>query len=198
MELVVITAERQVPGEALLLQALLEEGLDWLHIRKPGMLSEEVERLIEQIPACWHPKIIVHDHAELMVYFGLGGLHVKLKDLGRVDIRYRMEVSTSAHGIQEFHAASLLASRIFISPLFNSISKPGYTADASLKALGTVKRSNKLVALGGVAAPHLAELSQWGFDAAALMGYIWQGPDPLARFKEAAEINQKNAAIDII
>lgn len=192
MELVVITAEGLMPSEARILQTLFEEGLDWLHIRKPGMPSADLERLIKQISTCWYPKIILHDNAELAMDVGLGGFHVKLNDLGRVDRRNGMEISTSSHGIQEFHAASLVASRIFISPLFNSISKPGYTANASLKAMGNIKRSNKLVALGGVCPHHLPELEMWGFDAAAFMGFLWQDAEPVARFREAISLKRKS------
>lgn len=44
MKLIVITSPEFLPGETELMQAMLEEGLDRIHLRKPGCTAAELDR----------------------------------------------------------------------------------------------------------------------------------------------------------
>ena len=50
MKLIVITSPEFLPGETELMQAMLEEGLDRIHLRKPGCTAAELAALIERFP----------------------------------------------------------------------------------------------------------------------------------------------------
>lgn len=184
MELVVISAEDFLPDETAMLQYMLAGGLDWLHLRKPGSTEEAMRQLISRIPSQHYPRVIVHAHTSLQQEFGLGGFHVepgRLPEAGSVGV----QVSVSAHSVADFQVLSGTATRVFISPVFNGISKPGYRANTDLVRLAAVPRNNTLVALGGITPESFPQLDNWGFDAAALLGYIWLAPDPRERFRAA-------------
>ena len=67
---------------------------------------------------------------------------------------------------------------VFLSPIFDSISKQGYRSafdDATLKkasAEGII--GQKVVALGGVTRERVALLEKYGFGGAAMLGDIWR------------------------
>ena len=75
MKLIVITSPEFLPGETELMQAMLEEGLDRIHLRKPGCTAAELAALIERFPAPFRPRITLHDHFPLQRTYGLGGVH---------------------------------------------------------------------------------------------------------------------------
>lgn len=76
MKLIVITSPEFLPGETELMQAMLEEGLDRIHLRKPGCTAAELAALIERFPAPFRPRITLHDHFPLQRTYGLGGVHL--------------------------------------------------------------------------------------------------------------------------
>jgi thiamine monophosphate synthase len=184
MELVVISAEDFLPDESAMLQYMLAGGLDWLHLRKPGGREELMRQLISNIPPQYYGQVIVHGHTHLQQEFGLGGFHVEPERLPEA-VSAGVQVSVSAHSATDFRAVSELATRVFISPVFDSISKPGYRGNTDLVRLAAAARRNTLVALGGVTPEGFPQLDNWGFDAAALLGYVWLAPDPRERFLAA-------------
>ncbi len=79
-------------------------------------------------------------------------------------------VSRSCHSLEESRGA---ADYVFISPVFDSISKAGYTAAFSLDELRG-KVDSRCIALGGVEPCRLSQVADAGFGGAALLGYIWR------------------------
>ena len=63
MELMVITRPDFFEGESEAIRMLLDEGLEFLHIRKPGSTPEQVEQLLKQIPGKYYNRIVLHEHA---------------------------------------------------------------------------------------------------------------------------------------
>ena len=49
-------------GRIKIITALFEEGLDTLHLRKPGTAPMFAERLLTLIPEQYHKRIVVHGH----------------------------------------------------------------------------------------------------------------------------------------
>jgi thiamine-phosphate pyrophosphorylase len=67
---------------------------------------------------------------------------------------------------------------IFVSPIFDSISKPGYKRNPDLLQLDTAFNhtiSEKLVGLGGIGPDNLRRVKRAGFAGAAMLGAIWAG-----------------------
>ena len=58
---------------------LLNGGVDFVHVRKPGWGRERTEGLILSVPGELRGRLVLHDHFDLAVRYGLGG--VRLYDL---------------------------------------------------------------------------------------------------------------------
>lgn len=183
MQLLVITREDFFSEEAAALNDLFEAGLTGLHLRKPGATDHEVRALLRAIRTDFHSRILVHNHQALSGEFDILGVHLPLNTLLQADkIRDKGQISCSAHSLAEIQAAATVADRAFISPLFNSLSKKDYRGNASLCTVPKPKGNTLWVALGGITPNRLAAVHRYGFEAAAVMGYIWQGGQPRQQF----------------
>lgn len=176
MRLIVITPEAFLPCEAEAIGMLLAEGVDRVHLRKPGASEAELRRLIEALPPACYPRLSLHDRLPLACDYGLGGVHPN----GRnpvVPAGFRGLVSRSCHSLREL-AEDGRSDYRFLSPVFDSISKQGYRAgfdEAQLReaaAAGTI--GPRTVALGGIVPERLPLVGRWGFGGAAVLGYVWQ------------------------
>ena len=76
----------------------------------------------------------------------------------------------------------------FISPIFDSISKPGYQAAAldaqQLQAALSRPGRPRVIGLGGVTADLVPQVHAMGLDGVAVIGSVWQAPDPEAAYAE--------------
>ena len=196
MQLVVITRGVFFDGESEVLNSLFEAGLEGLHLRKPEASDEEMRGLLKNIHPEFRRRIIIHGHIELYAEFGLLGVHFPLEVLfERGRIQHLGKISCSAHTHAEVTACSEIATRVFISPVYDSISKKGYVGNEKLLSVPKINGKAVLVALGGITPERLPIVHQHGFKAAALMGYIWESRQPQQRFEACqtavAEIKTK-------
>jgi len=181
MRIDVLTAPYYFPGETTLINRFFELGLKSLHVRKPESSLSDMRHFLGQIDPSHHQYIIVHEHILLKEEFNLAGIHVKpsiYMQLPKEDYL----LSTSAHDLAAFRSLDRENNKIFISPLYDSISKSGYKANEKLWAIAKQPRKGQLIALGGIKADLLPEVEQGGFDGAALLGYLWNSNDPLRQF----------------
>lgn len=176
MRLIVITAPDFLQGEAEVLTGLLERGADRLHLRKPEAAEEELAALIEALPARYRPQISLHDHFRLHARYGLGGLHLNGRNPAP-PAGFRGLLSRSCHSLDEIAAYGTTADYLFLSPLFDSISKQGYRSGFTPEVLTAARRAGiiteKTIALGGIDASRLPLAGAWGFGGAALLGDLW-------------------------
>lgn len=197
MRLIVITHPQYFKGEDRLLDTLFEQGLEYLHLRKPGSSRHEIVGLLQRIPEIYHKRIILHDNYKLVHEFGLGGIHVTGKSVGEEleTIPLHLHYSRSCHSFDEVLQCGSDYSYVFLSPIYDSISKKGYSSSFDKNELQQFFTINSqitnCVALGGVTKDNIKELKLLGFNGAALLGSIWHGNDLTteivsARFKEIA------------
>ena len=78
MKLIVITVPHFFEGESRILSFLFQEGMERLHLRKPQSNIDELRRLLETIPPEYYPRIVLHDHFELVLEYKLVGIHLNL------------------------------------------------------------------------------------------------------------------------
>ena len=85
----------------------------------------------------------------------------------------------SAHGWTEAERAATDADYVFLSPLFDSISKPGYRSaiDPAEAAERLRRRKGLIVALGGIRPANIARVRRIGFDGAAVLGAAWSADE---------------------
>ena len=127
MRIIVISAPDFLPGEAEAVTALLEAGAWRVHVRS-------IARLLEHIPAALYSRISLHDHHELAARFGVGGVHLNSRNPSVPD-GFGGMVSRSCHSIAELSQYSSVCDYMFLSPIFDSISKSGYVSRFSLEEI---------------------------------------------------------------
>ena len=175
MRIIVITSPEIIPGEVSLINTLMEGGVWRLHIRKPQASLEEVRQLIEGIDRRWYPQLSLHDHHALAMEYGCG-IHLNARHPLAPEC-WQATVSASCHSIEEVEERKKTCDYVFLSPIFNSISKQGYAAAFTKEELADASRrgviDESVIALGGVTPKHLGELARIGFGGGAFLGHVW-------------------------
>lgn len=188
MKITVITDPEFLPHEAEACAALLGAGAWRLHIRKPCSKEEDTAALIEAIPQQYYSRISLHDHLPLIFRYGLGGVHLNARNDGANVIQglsrdpsltpSPISISRSCHSLSEVTAYKPESDYLFLSPVFDSISKHGYMSGFRLSELESASASglidSRVFALGGVSPAGIPLLSRCGFGGAAVLGYIWE------------------------
>src|SRR5947208_69621 len=75
MELIVISSERAVEGEAGIINDLFKSGMRRFHLRKPGSSIEQVSKLIDCIDPAFYQYIALHQYHEPAAIYNITGLH---------------------------------------------------------------------------------------------------------------------------
>lgn len=196
--LLVVTQPEQVAIEPSLLVRLFEHGLAVAHLRKPGWTMKEMEGYLQQIPPQYHARLVVHSHYELALRYKLRGIHLteksRLHPLTPALLRKLRgrSVSTSFHSLAEVAQHRRRYHYVFLSPIFDSTSKANYRSNFRLEdvqhAIKQWQRRGgyvpQVVALGGIMPATISQVQQAGFAGAAVLGSIWQQPDPVAAFRQ--------------
>lgn len=171
--LVAVTRGGFPSGEAAEIERLLRRGWWRVHIRKPGESAEAVAELVGRIPAGLRPRLSLHDHFELAGQLGVGGVHLNFRN-PEPPAGWRGMVSWSCHSLNEVEYHRGKADYMFLSPIFDSISKPGYQSRFTPEELEASRLLGPDVfALGGVVSHRLERLRGLGFGGAAMLGAAW-------------------------
>lgn len=188
MKLIAITAEKFIDDEAETINALFEAGLERLHLRKPHASANECERLILSIGSKWYGRISLHDHFGLAKKYGIGGLHLNSRN-PQPPTGFAGILSRSCHSLEEAAREKHKYDYVFLSPIFDSISKNGYTAAFHRGALQAAARNGSIgdnvIALGGITPERIEEAAACNFGGAAVLGYLWADSveETLERFR---------------
>ena len=177
MKWIIITSPEFLSGEAIFIDKLFSQGLDLLHLRKPEASLEAYKRLLLQIPKHWYSRIVLHEHFALAEKFGLHGIHLNRR-CSQVPDSFRGSISCSCHTLEEVKKQKASKDYVFLSPIFDSISKVGYHAAFSSTLLKQAAVENvideKVIALGGITAKNIPLVKEWHFGGVALLGDIWK------------------------
>lgn len=189
MKWIAITSPDFLPGEASAIVMLLQSGINIVHLRKPQADISACQKLIEEIPSQYYPYIVLHEHFELCDKYHLRGIHLNSRN-GTIPFQFEGHISCSCHSFQEIKEKKEKADYVFLSPIFDSISKQGYKSAFTIESLQQAKREgiidSRVVALGGIAADKIPMLRSLSFGGAALMGDLWNryqtdGPSELKK-----------------
>lgn len=177
MKIIVITPPDFIVGEAAVIEQLLRHGVWAVHLRKPQSDSRDMARLIEEIPEICRPKIVLHDHFDLCEPYGLKGIHLNRRNPIAPE-GHRGSCSKSTHSLDELKAAKPLMDYVFLSPIFDSISKQGYRSTFSEQQLRQAHEEGiidgRVIALGGVSTEKLQQVADYGFGGVAMLGDVWK------------------------
>lgn len=175
MRLILITRPDFFEGEFRWLEALLEAGVDTLHLRKPSATQQQMEALMKDIAPKYYPCIVLHDHHSLAKRYPVG-IHLNARN-PIAPAHYNGNISRSCHTLEEVVHYKDNCSYLFLSPIFDSISKQGYSSSFSSAEIEKAKAEGiideKVVALGGVCEENVDKIKSWGFGGVALLGDVW-------------------------
>ena len=179
MDLIVISHPESFHNEEQLIVRFFQLGLQRFHLRKPAWGREQIEQLLREIPAEYYPRIVLHDQFDLAEKYHLGGIHFTAKTKVKIEqwVDFPGTKSISCHSLEELQMFDNKVDYAFLSPVFPSLSKPGYTGNLDLPKVSSFLRLQKkysVVALGGVSDQTIRHCVQFGFDAVAILGAIWQ------------------------
>ena len=199
MKLLIISSPDPMKQEATMINRLFESGLKHFHLRKPGWSQKEITTLLKSIKSQYYERIVVHTCLQLAVDFGLGGIHFnsKTKDQPEQWSSFEGSRSISCHRLQELEQLPPQIAYAFLSPIFPSISKPGYQTDfnrGELQYVLSTYQKAKVIALGGVAPGNIQTCRQIGFDGVAVLGSIWQKDcSPKSIINQFLQLNEQTA-----
>ena len=202
MKLIVFSSHNGLHSEPKQVVSMFEHGLETLHLRKPKFSSKDLVEYLELIPSEYHDRIVIHSHHKLAKKFNLKGVHfskvhrdknynTKLKYL-TFRLKFRNILTTrSCHKIHKLEENANRYSYVFLSPMFESISKKSHSGLFNnrhiTKALATKKHT--VYALGGVDESKFKDLNDLGFEGVALLGAIWNTEqEPLNAYLSAVEV----------
>ena len=137
MKLITITQPAFFEGEAEAITSLFDAGLEILHLRKPGASYEDMEQLLNRLPPEYLKRIVTHEHFQLASFRNLKGIHLNGRNPA-APAGFTGHVSRSCHSLEEVAKYKATCDYVFLSPIYDSISKEGYpsayTTDSLQKA----------------------------------------------------------------
>lgn len=181
MKYIGITEEHPIEQENRLITALLDNGLDLIHLRKPKYSGEKTEQLLLSIPPRYYDRIVLHDHFELAEKYRLAGVHLNGRNphYRPLSNDYIPTLSRSCHSIEELTDGQRY-DYLFLSPIFDSISKKGYRSAFSPEQLTKAGKegviNERVIALGGITPEKKTAIKDWNFGGIAVLGFLWQEP----------------------
>lgn len=192
MKLIVISPDSEDAREHAVLAQLFAAGLTSYHLRKPTWTRDQLEAWLRLLPAGFHSRIVLHSHHDLAAEFQAGGVHNAPTATPFAPLR-----SHAVHSLVELRGLLDARARLLFSPVFSSISKPGYGPAFDHEELRSVlvhPRRAEVIALGGVDASRIPACGELGFDGVAVLGAVWQASDPVCAFTEIQNALHAHAA----
>lgn len=173
MKLIVLSPPENFPNEKEIIISLFENGLEIFHLHKPNFSKEEIrpgesvlwriKNFIQQFPEKYQDKIFLHS------------------DFPKF------------HSLEELENYKGKYEYTFLSPIFDSISKPGYKSKFShelhefsrikLELIRAISGKN-IIALGGIDEDKIKICRELGFAGVAVLGAIWKSENPVEKFKK--------------
>lgn len=176
MQLIVLTDPEFFVGEAALINELFERGLPLLHVRKPDADEHNVRRLLDHIRSEYYDRVAIHYFHHLAEEYELGGVHLSASH-PKAPEGWEGRVSASCHSLEEALQRLESCDYVFVSPIYDSISKEGYLSAFTRRELEAARDAGKItrrmIALGGVTPERIPDIEHFGFGGAAVVGSLW-------------------------
>lgn len=194
MKLRVITEAHGPSHEVETISALLDKGAV-LHVRKPGWSNDRLEQWLQPFTS-YRDQLHVHGAMEVVQMLKLKGVHLTSKQA--LEAYHQLEkphnvMSKSFHSTQEIEEEGQGYDYVFLSPVFDSISKHGYASKFDHQELRLwLSRPGlpPVFALGGIDENTLHLAVKMGFSGAAVLGSLWQKDSMKERIEIYEKLNQ--------
>jgi len=168
---VILISDFDKCSDPQIINQIFELGLDRFHIREYDKDDSLIMEFVNHIDTNFRNKLSFHGDGSK---FGIAS-HGKVSS----------SISESCHSVDE--VAKTNKDYVFLSPIFDSISKPGYKSDFDLQSIfRQIQNVNtEVYALGGIDNANVKLLKGSSFQGVGLKGAIWnKGDNPIYKFKE--------------
>lgn len=172
---IAITYPYAIDKEDVIIRHLLANGFDIVHLRKPDANIDYCRELLGRLTPLELACIVVHDYYALYEEYALRGVHLN-HNISSYPPHYRGTRTRSCHSFDEVVKYKEECDYLFLSPIFDSISKRGYLSKFSHNELlnasirGII--DDKVIALGGVTPDKIRYLKSLHFGGAAMLGAL--------------------------
>ena len=177
---IAITQPFAVDGEDAIIRHLLANGFDIVHLRKPDTDIDYCRELLRRLSPIEQRRIVVHDYPTLYEEFALRGIHIN-HNISSYPTHYRGTRTRSCHTFEEVIRYKKECDYLFLSPIFDSISKHDYHSKFShnelLRASNEGIIDHKVIALGGVTHDKIEYLESLNFGGVAMLGALCNNSD---------------------
>ena len=178
--------------EDKILTSLFDEGLDNLHLYKPGSSPMYSERLLTLLPEDYNKRITVHDNFYLKEEFKLKGIHID--DEGApLPKGYKGHISRTCTNLELLKEAKRHVDYVFLKYIFDSQTEADQRATFTMEELKEASRrgliDRHVYALGGMNLDTVRTARDLGFGGVVICGDLWN------RFNIHQELDYK-ALID--
>ena len=176
MKLVIMTKSTFFVEEDKILSSLFDEGLDNLHLFKPGASPMFSERLLTLLPEDYYRKITVHDHYYLKQEYDLAGIHI---DNPSADLQegYKGKYSRTCTDLLQLKEMKKKSQYVFLKNIFDCIEFKDEKSSFSLNQLELAAKEGlidkKVYALGGMSLENVKIAKALGFGGIVICGDLW-------------------------
>lgn len=177
MKIIAITTPKVIDEDASIIKYLLDRGIYSIHLRKPDSDINDCRNILTELTSWERAQIVIHDHPELYYEFSLKGIHIN-RNVITLPNDYNGLKTRSCHTFGEIIKYKNDYDYLFLSPIFDSISKIGYKSNFNDQDLqkasadGIIDR--KVIALGGVTFDKISYLKKLNFGGVAMIGAIYK------------------------
>lgn len=188
MKLIVMTKPTFFVEEDKILANLFEEGLENLHLYKPGASPMYSERLLTLLGDDNRNRITVHGHFYLKEEYRLKGIHI---DDAHTEppTGYKGIISRTCHAISELKEAKKQSNYVFLHSIYDSQTNKDEKSSFTRSELEAASKEGlidkKVFALGGMNIDNVKEMKELGFGGVVICGDLWN------RFNIHNEIDYK-------
>ena len=176
MKLVIMTKSTFFVEEDKILSSLFDEGLDNLHLFKPGSSPMYSERLLTLLPEDYYRKITVHDHYYLKQEYDLAGIHID-DPSAPVPEGYKGKYSRTCTDLAQLKDMKKKSQYVFLKNIFDCIEfkeeKSSFTLNQLEMAAKNGLIDKKVYALGGMSLENIKVAKALGFGGVVICGDLW-------------------------
>lgn len=176
MKLVILTKSTFFVEEDKILSALFDEGLDDLHLFKPGSSPMYSERLLTLLPDDCREKITVHEHFYLKEEYGLAAIHLDSPDVA-VPAGYKGKVCRTCDSLPLLKDMKRQSKYVFLKNIYDCIEFPdekaSFRAEQLQEAANQGLIDKHVFALGGMGVDNIRMAKDLGFGGVVICGDLW-------------------------
>ena len=176
MKLAIMTKSTFFVEEDKILASLFDEGMDNLHLFKPGSSPMYAERLLSLLPAEDLRKVTVHDHYYLKQEYDLAGIHID-DPLAQEPDGYKGKCSRTCTDLSMLKEMKKKSNYVFLKNIFDCIEFKDEKSTFSMRQLEDAAKAGlidkKVYALGGMSLENLKMAKNLGFGGVVICGDLW-------------------------